>query len=219
MNNTGSSTGVFSNGSTYGTGLANSGGDTILLGGGALYIMPIEEITSIPNDAEIEIDKYNVGWCESGAKIQYKPKLTEVYNQYDQLVKRFITREDFSFKTGILSWNLENISNLSNAKFVSATENNLERRVVFTGSGALNTILLRFVYVKENGLPIRFTMVGQGGNGFGLDFSDKATSIDAEIQAIQYFKNFFAEFREELSQEEFNNLNPSNGISNASDDK
>ena len=101
MNNTGSSTGVFSNGSTYGTGLANSGGDTILLGGGALYIMPIEEITSIPNDAEIEIDKYNVGWCESGAKIQYKPKLTEVYNQYDQLVKRFITREDFSFKTGI----------------------------------------------------------------------------------------------------------------------
>ena len=148
--------------------------------------------------------------CKSGAKIQYKPKLADIYNQYDQLVKRFITRENLTFKTGILTWNLENLSKLSNANFVPATENNLERRVVFTGTGALNTVLLRFVYIKENGKAIRFTMVGQGGNGFGLDFHDKATSIDAEIQGIQYFNNFFAEFREELSEAEFNALNPTN---------
>lgn len=209
MSNTvGSSTGTLANGTQYGVGLANNGSDTILLGGGAVYIMPIEGATSIPDDNVIETPANNVGWCESGAKIQYKPKLADIYNQYDQLVKRFITRENLTFKTGILTWNLENLSKLSNANFVPATENNLERRVVFTGTGALNTVLLRFVYIKENGKAIRFTMVGQGGNGFGLDFSDKATSIDAEIQGIQYFNNFFAEFREELSEAEFNALNP-----------
>lgn len=211
MNNTvGSSTGTLANGTQYGVGLANNGSDTILLGGGAVYIMPIEGVTSIPDDSVIETAANNVGWCESGAKIQYKPKLADIYNQYDQLVKRFITRENLTFKTGILTWNLENLSKLSNANFIPATENNLERRVVFTGTGALNTVLLRFVYIKENGKAIRFTMVGQGGNGFGLDFSDKATSIDAEIQGIQYFNNFFAEFREELSEAEFNALNSVN---------
>ena len=211
MNNVvGSSTGTLANGTQYGVGLANNGNNTILLGGGAVYMMPIDGLTSIPDDSVIETDTNNIGWCESGAKIQYKPKLADIYNQYDQLVKRFITRENLTFKTGILTWNLENLSKLSNANFVPATENNLERRVVFTGTGALNTVLLRFVYIKENGKAIRFTMVGQGGNGFGLDFSDKATSIDAEIQGIQYFNNFFAEFREELSEAEFNALNPTN---------
>lgn len=211
-NAVGSSTGTLANGTQYGIGLANNGSDTILLGGGAVYIMPIEGITSIPDDRVIEVDKFNVGWCESGAKIQYKPKLAEVYNQYEQLVKRCITRENLTFKTGILSWNLENLSQLSNAHFLPATSENLERRVVFTGTGALNTVLLRFVYIKENGKAIRFTMIGQGGNGFGLDFSDKATSIDAEIQGIQYFKNFFAEFREEISESELNSANQTNKV-------
>lgn len=211
MSNTvGSSTGTLANGTQYGVGLANNGNNTILLGGGAVYIMPIEGLTSIPDDSVIEVPEYNVGDCEGGARIQYKPKVTDVYNQYDQLVKKFITREDFTFKTGILSWNLDNITKLSNANYIPATENNLESRVVFTGTGALNTVLLRFVYIKENGKPIRFTMVGQGGNGFSFEFSNKATSIDAEIQGIQYFNNFLAEFREEFSEAELNALNPTN---------
>lgn len=211
MNNVaGSSTGTLANGTQYGVGLANNGNNTILLGGGAVYMMPIDGLTSIPDDSVIEVDEYNVGNCVSGAKIQYKPKVTEVYNQYDQLVKKFITREDFTFKTGILSWNLDNITKLSNAHYIPATESNLESRVVFTGTGTLNTILLRFVYLKENGKAIRFTMIGQGGNGFGFEFGDKATSIDAEIQGIQYFNNFLAEFREDFSESELNALNQNN---------
>ena len=42
-------------------------------------------------------------------------------------------------------------------------------------------------------------MVGQGGQGFSMDFTDKATSINAEITGIQYFNKFLAEFREEVS--------------------
>lgn len=202
--------GTLPNGQTYGSGLANANGNNeILLGGGDVYIMPLTTgITAIPVDTAIEVQTYNVGWCDSGFKVNYKPKTTEVYNQFNQLVKTFITREELSVKTGILTWNLNNISLLSNATMIPATSSNMTNTVVFTGSGELQTVLLRFVYTKDNGKKIRFTMIGQGGSGFSMDFGDKATSVNAEIKGIQYFNNFLGEFREELSQEEFNALYP-----------
>lgn len=203
--------GTLPNGQSYGNSLANANGNNeILLGGGDVYIMPLTAgITAIPEDSAIETSEYNVGWCDSGFKVNYKPKTTEVYNQFNQLVKTFITREELSVKTGILTWNLKNISLLSNATMIPATNQNMTNTVVFTGSGELQTVLLRFVYTKDNGKKIRFTMIGQGGSGFSMDFGDKATSVNAEIKGIQYFNNFLGEFREELSQEEFNALYPS----------
>lgn len=196
------STGTLPNGQAYGQALADVNGDEIVLGGGALYFVPIDNLTSIPDDDTIEVPSNNVGWCDGGFKINYKPKATKVYNQYDQLVRTFITREDFTVKTGILSWNVKNLTNLSNAQYIKT---NTDVRSVFTGSGALKIFLIRFVHTKKSdGEKIRFTMVGQGGNGFDLAFGDKATTIDAELNAIQYFENFLAEIRESLTQTESN---------------
>ncbi|MGL5616770.1 MAG: hypothetical protein ACRDD2_11175 [Sarcina sp.] len=183
---TGAATGV------YGTSLANNGKGEILLGGGEVYIMPVGSLTALPSDEQIETADYNVGYCTGGFKLTYKPKETTVYNQ---LVRTFITQESFTAQTGILTWNLDNIASLSNAKIV---ENGEEKRVIFTGSGDLEVVILRFVYTKPDGNKIRFTMVGQGGQGFSMDFTDKATSINAEITGIQYFNQFLAEFREEM---------------------
>ncbi len=70
-------------------------------------------------------------------------------------------------------------------------------------------MLIRFVHTKENGRKIRFTMIGQGGNGFALEYSgDKELVIDAELNAIEYVKNFLAEFEEELTDEELELLVP-----------
>lgn len=205
--------GTLPNGQGYGNTLANANGNNeIILGGGSVYIMPIASMIALPSDEEIELPTYNVGWCEAGFKVNYKPKTTEVYNQFEQLVKTFVTREELSVKTGILTWNLKNLTFLSNATMIPATQSNLNNIVVFTGSGELETVLLRFVYTKENGKKIRFTMVGQGGSGFSMDFGDKATSVNAEIKGIQYFNNFLGEFREELSQDEFRALYPTHNL-------
>lgn len=188
--------GVLSNGQSFGSSLANSGNGEILLGGGEVYIMPVGDLTALPDDSDIEVKEYNVGYCTGGFKITYKPKQTSVYNQYNQLVRTFTTQEDFTAQTGILTWNVDNIASLSNAEII---QNDSEKRVVFTGSGDLEVVILRFVYTKPDGNKIRFTMVGQGGQGFSMDFTDKATSINAEITGIQYFNKFLAEFREEIS--------------------
>lgn len=167
----------------------------IMLGSGEIYMM---EFTGekIPDHATLEADDNNVGYCNSGFKIDYKPKKYDVKNQYGRVVKSFITDEQISVKTGIITWDLDKLALLSTAKITEDTEKKI-KKLTFGGGGSLKTVLLRFVH-DENGKKLRFTMVGQGGNGFGLDFGDKETTINAELQGIEFIKNFLAEFEQEL---------------------
>lgn len=167
----------------------------IMLGSGEIYMM---EFTGdkIPEHATLEADENNVGYCNSGFKIDYKPKKYDVKNQYGRVVKSFITDEQISVKTGIITWDLDKLALLSTAKITEDAEKKI-KKLTFGGGGSLKTVLLRFVH-DENGKKLRFTMIGQGGNGFGLDFGDKETTINAELQGIEFIKNFLAEFEQEL---------------------
>ncbi|WGX77590.1 hypothetical protein QJS64_20230 (plasmid) [Paraclostridium bifermentans] len=167
----------------------------IMLGSGEIYMM---EFTGekIPEHATLEVDENNVGYCNSGFKIDYKPKKYDVKNQYGRVVKSFITDEQISVKTGIITWDLDKLALLSTAKITEDAEKKI-KKLTFGGGGSLKTVLLRFVH-DENGKKLRFTMIGQGGNGFGLDFGDKETTINAELQGIEFIKNFLAEFEQEL---------------------
>ncbi|MCS6132655.1 hypothetical protein DWV13_13620 [Clostridium botulinum] len=157
--------------------------------------------SAIPEHAEIEKDEHNVGHCSGGFSIDYKPEKYDVVNSYGKTVKSFITKEELTAKTGILTWALKNLALLSTAKFKEDKTKKI-RTLTFGGGGSLKTVLLRFVHEKENGKKIRFTMIGQGGNGFSLEFNDKELTVDSEITAIEYIKNFLASFEEELTDEE-----------------
>lgn len=175
--------------------------DEIILGAGEVYMYRFDG-AELPPDAEIETPEHNVGHCSGGFTIDYKPTKYEVLNQYEKVVKSFITKEEISAKTGVLSWELERLALLSTGEYVVDKEKKV-RRLLFTGKGkAIATVLFRFVYEKENGKKIRFTMIGQGGSGFALEFTTKELVVDAEIAAIQKLDGFLAKFEEELSDEE-----------------
>lgn len=172
----------------------------IVLGAGEVYMYEFNGST-IPEHSVIETEDHNVGYCSGGFSIDYKPEKYDVKNQYGKIVKSFITNEEITAKTGILSWSLEKLALLSTAKFTADKVKKI-RTLKFGGGGSLKTVLLRFVHEKENGKKIRFTMIGQGGNGFALEFGEKELTVDSEITAIEYIKNFLAEFEEELTDEE-----------------
>ncbi len=178
--------------------------DEIVLGAGEVYMYEFTD-DKIPEHDKIETEDHNVGHCSGGFSIDYKPEKYDVKNQYGNTVKSFITKEEITAKTGILTWSLEKLALLSTAKFVT-DKTKKTRTLKFGGGGALKTILLRFVHTKDNGMKIRFTMIGQGGNGFALEFSDKELTVDSQITAIEYIKNFLAEFEEELTEEEASTL-------------
>ena len=134
--------------------------DEILIGACDVYMYEFTG-TEIPEHATIETEEHDVGHCSSGFTVNYKPTKYDVKNQYGQIVKSAITEEAISAKTGVLSWNLANMSLLSTGVY---TEDKAGKKkdLIFTGDGkALKTVLLRAVHTKENGKKIRFTMIGQ----------------------------------------------------------
>lgn len=177
--------------------------------------------TAIPSDAEIETDAHCVGHTSGGASVEYKPTKYDVTNSYGKTVRSFITKEEITVKTGLLSWRLENVALLSSAKITQPEANDEApiKKLTFGGGddSKLNTVLVRFRHLKKDtGKYLRFTCVAQGGNGFTMAFSDTEMSIDAELGAIEYIKDFFAEFKEELTAEEVAQLVADGAITAAS---
>jgi len=140
--------------------------------------------------------------------VKDKPVIT-VFNKIDRMEDTWVPRDlradyhvKISAKTGVLSWNLANMSLLSTGVYTEDKEGK-KKDLIFTGDGkALKTVLLRAVHTKENGKKIRFTMIGQGGSGFAITWENKEVTIDAELTAIKKVKGFLASFEEELTDEE-----------------
>lgn len=175
--------------------------EPIILGDGEVYMYEFDG-TEIPEDSVIETDEHNVGDCSGGFSIDYKPDVYDVKNQYNKIVKRYIIGEKCTAKTGIIRWSLEKLSMLSTAKLTTTpatTSAPEKKKLVVGGDGnSLKTVLFRFVHTKEDGNKIRFTCIGQGGNGFALQFTTKELSIDAQIEAIEYIKGFLFSLEEEI---------------------
>lgn len=174
----------------------------IILGAGELYLSIFTE-KEIPENEAIETEVNNVGHCQGGFTVDYKPTKYDVVNQYEKTVKSFITKEEITAKTGILTWDLKKLQMLSTAEYSEDKLQKKVRKLLFTGKGkVIPTVLLRFVHTKENGKKVRFTMVGQGGSGFAIEFASKELTINAEISAISVVDGFLASFEEELTDEE-----------------
>ena len=153
----GTSAGILPNGQTYGDSLAQTTtDDDYCIGGGDLYVMNIGSIDAMPDDSVIEVPQFNVGTCSGGFKIAYKPKLDQIINQFNQVVKTYITKETITCKTGIVSWNVRNLATLSTGTYITSGNT---KRVVFTGKGELAVVLVPLVH-EEDGKIVRFTMVG-----------------------------------------------------------
>lgn len=169
----------------------------ILLGDGDLYMYEFTG-SEIPDDKEIETEENNVGNTSGGTSIEYAPEPYEVKNQYGKTVKRTVTSEEVTFKSGLLDWDLEKIKLLTTGNTKEDKEKGT-RKLTFGGNNPLKNVLVRFVHTKDNGLKVRFTMIGSSGNGFEMEFdSESETVVDAEFTAVEVVKNFLAEIEEEL---------------------
>lgn len=175
--------------------------EPIILGAGEVYMYEFNG-TEIPTDDVIETNDHNVGDCSGGFSVDYKPDVYDVKNQYNKTVKRYIIGESCTAKTGIIRWSLEKLAMLSTAKIETTeatTEAPMKKKLVVGGDGnSLKTVLFRFVHTKEDGNKVRFTCIGQGGNGFALEFTTQELTIDAQIEAIEHIKGFLFSLEEEI---------------------
>lgn len=170
--------------------------EEVILGSGKLYLTSYDSFT-MPDDATIETDANNVGRIKGGAELVYKPTEYEVTDDEGNIVKRFITKEEVTFKSGILTWLLKNLSKLCPGVFKDDTTKH-EYSLKIGGAKSLKNQVLRFVHTKDNDKKLRITMVATAGNGFSLKFTgDKETVIDAEFKAVSQSDGTLVEIRDE----------------------
>lgn len=157
----------------------------IVLGSGKLYITTYNSATGL-NMATITGNNANqVGWIQGGASLEYKPTTYEVKDDLAAVYKRFITAEEATLKSGILTWNLETLSKVVGNIDYEATAAKRTVKLGGTGAREMDEFAVVFEHDKSSGGAIRVGLVGTSDAGLSLTFAaDKEAVVDAEFRAI-----------------------------------
>lgn len=156
---------------------------TVTLGSGDLYIMDFEG--TIPEDTQIEVLTNKIGSIKGGAELEYAPESYTVTGDNGMTYKAFITKEEVTFKSGILTWNLDVLSKLTMGGELKTEDSKKVLRIGKNGSSAIKQVLIRFVHSIDSTNKVRMTMVGSPTSGFTLSFNpEEETVIDAEFSAL-----------------------------------
>ena len=170
---------------------------SILLGSGELFIAAWNPALGIPADAVFEHEDNSVGDIASGASLEYKPTVYVVKNDAGKVRKRKVTSEDVTFKTGVLTWNIENLGKLSPGTITTLGS---VKTLALGGASSLVPYALRFVHTKDDGNKLRCTMVGTAGNGFTLTFDGaKETVLNHEFESMDVVDGWVASISEEIA--------------------
>lgn len=154
----------------------------VILGSGKIYLMPYVD-GSLPTDALIEIEANELGEVKGGATVSYKPTVKQVKNDLGTFSKSFVTSEEASLKSGVMTWNLATLKSLATGGKVAVVGTKETFRI-----GGQNTefekYIARFVHKYADGRTLRCTVVGYNHDGFELAFDpEEETVIDFEIKA------------------------------------
>ena len=159
--------------------------ETITLGSGKLY--SIEYTGTIPSNTEIEKAENILGYIQKGASLDYKPEFYEAEDDLGIVKKQILTKEEVTFKSGILTWNAETLKRLVATGRVTEDAESATRTIKIGGinNNDGKQYIFHFVHEDKKDGNVRITIVGQNTAGFSLAFAkDAETVIDAEIKAL-----------------------------------
>lgn len=159
--------------------------ETITLGSGKLY--SVEYTGTIPSNTDLEKESNILGYIQKGASLDYKPEFYEAEDDLGIVKKQILTKEEVTFKSGILTWNAETLKKLvATGRITEAAEKGMRTIKI----GGINNndgkqYIFHFVHEDKKDGNVRITIVGQNTAGFSLAFAkDAETVIDAEIKAL-----------------------------------
>ena len=161
--------------------------ERIVLGSGKVYY---QEFTgTLPDNESIETDSNLLGLIQGGASLEYKPEFYTAEDDLGLVSKTIITKEEVTFKSGIMTWNGTTLAALSATSRV--TETDTTRTIKIGGRSKDNgkSYVIHFLHEDNVDGNIRVTLVGKNEAGFTLAFAkDKETIIDAEFKAKPHDK-------------------------------
>jgi hypothetical protein len=158
--------------------------DNILLGSGDLFLGQVTQEN--PTEQQITDSLVKVGLISGGAALNYTPTFHDVIaGNRKGVIASFLTQEQVTFTSGVLTWDLKNLSKLSAASFTD-DEAGGKRRIGIGGLSNVPVNYLRFVHTKPDGKKLTVNIFkAQAQNGFEFAFnSEQETVLDIEFKAL-----------------------------------
>lgn len=170
-------------------------GERIVLGSGKLYCVAASPAQgggyTIPADNTIETTSNLLGWIQGGATMEYTPEFYVAKDDLGKVSKKYLTDEDVTLKSGIMTWSADTLAKLAATATVVEPTSPATSPTILKIGGIDNfdntQYVLRFVHEDEEDGDIRVTIVGSNEAGFSIAFAkDKETVIDAEFKAVPH---------------------------------
>ena len=159
----------------------------IVLGSGKLYVAAFTAGSTLSALSTYCTTTNQLGLIQGGAAIEYKPTTYEVKDDLCMVYKRFITSEEATLKSGVLTWNTETLHNfIGNASYAEASGTGIKTfKLGGNGAREMDEWIVVFEHTKKDGTIVRIGMVATNDAGLALSFQpDKETVVDAEFKAI-----------------------------------
>ena len=161
--------------------------ECIVIGSGKLYVT--EFTGTLPELATLETEDNRLGYIKGGATLTYTPEFYEAKDDLNYVAKRALTKEEVTFKSGILTWNGERLAKLCSTARVTEDATKKTRTVKIGGTQNYDgkSYVLLFVHKDPVDGDVRLLIAGSNQSGFTLTFAqDAETVVDAEFKALPH---------------------------------
>ena len=153
----------------------------VVLGSGKLYVLPYVEADGIPDNAIIEVDDNLLGYIQGGASVKYEPTFYDVEDDLGYVKETYLTKEDVTLTSGILTWNADTLQKLTSTARVESKDGIKTLKVGGISNFENKAYVIRFTHANNG---TRTTIVGSNKAGFEFAYApDKETVINVEFKA------------------------------------
>lgn len=122
--------------------------EPLVVGSGELYLGTIADLATA-TEQDIVNSLINVGAISGGAEISYEPDVKTVKSANRGKLLNFVTDEEVTFKTGIITWNLDNLAKIAPATITTDSETGT-KTLKLGVSTSIPVNYLRFIHTKKN---------------------------------------------------------------------
>lgn len=179
--------------------------DPIILGSGELYIALASDIADPENVTEAEEAKFlNIGAIESGASIDIANTYKEIEAANRGLIGKFKIKTNVKFSTGIMTWNMENISKFLTGSKFTEDKTKGERKMVVGKDDRSPIVYLRFIHEKKDGSGNLIVNMYKSTFDGDLSFvfnTDNPVSVNYEFVGMTTNEGNYVEFIETFPKE------------------
>jgi hypothetical protein len=159
----------------------------IVIGSGKLYCTEAVKTDTgytIPDNATLEVDDNILGYIKGGATLTYEPEFYTAKDDLGYVSRKYLTSEEVTLKSGIMTWNADVLQKLVASGRVSTTNGVTTLKVGGVANFDNKLYVLHFVHEDSVEGDVRITIVGSNEAGFEMAFAaDEETVVDAEFKA------------------------------------